>query len=105
MEIEILYFEGCPNHEPTALLLNETLKELGINAEIVMTDVKNNDDAIEKKFIGSPSIRINGRDLELDEKDEYVHYSMQCRMYSYGDRHSGIPPKELLKHRLTEEVG
>ncbi len=104
MKIEILYFEGCPNHEPTVLLFNETVSELGIDAEINMVKVKDNDDAIDKKFVGSPSIRINGKDLEIDDENEPAQYSMQCRMYSFGKDQSGIPPKELLKRRLMEEV-
>ncbi len=83
MKIEILYFEGCPNHEPTVLLLNETVSELGIDAEINMVKVKDNNDAIGKKFPGSPSIRINGKDLEIDDENKLTQYSMQCRMYSY----------------------
>jgi hypothetical protein len=101
MKIEILVFDGCPNSEPTEGLVRETVAELEIDANIEVVKVVDNDDALSKRFIGSPSIRINGADLEI-EGDDLTQYAMRCRIYREGDSQSGLPPKELLKKRLAE---
>lgn len=34
MKIEVLYFEGCPNHRPAMEIVRETLNSLGRKDEI-----------------------------------------------------------------------
>ena len=69
MKIEILIFNGCPNSEPAEKLVRETVDELGVDANIEIVNVVDNDDAVAKRFLGSPSIRINGNDIEVEEND------------------------------------
>ena len=83
MKIEILVFDGCPNSEPAKRLVRDSVDELGIDANIEIVNVVDNDDAIAKRFLGSPSIRINGKDLEIEE-NESTQYSMRCRVYRFG---------------------
>jgi glutaredoxin len=99
MTIEILIFDGCPNSEAAENLVRETVGELGIDAEIKVINVIDNEDAVAKRFLGSPSIRINGRDLEIEE-DRLTQYSMKCRIYRHGESQSGVPSKELLKSKI-----
>ena len=100
MIIEILLFDDCPNAEATEKLVRETVSKLEIDASIEITKVINNDEAIDKRFLGSPSIRINGKDLEVEE-DELTQYSMRCRVYRQEDSQSGVPPKDLLVSALS----
>lgn len=95
MKIELLVFDGCPNSEPTEKLIRETMSELGGDGNIEVVTVTDNDDAVAKKFLGSPSIRVNGIDLEIEE-DATTQYSMRCRIYRTDESQSGVPPKELL---------
>jgi hypothetical protein len=99
MKIEILIFDGCPNSEAAGNLVRETVEELGIDADIEVVDVVDNDDAVAKRFLGSPSIRIDGKDLEVEE-DEFTQYSMRCRVYRHGESQSGIPSKDLLRKKI-----
>ncbi len=101
MKIEILVFYGCPNSESTEELVSKTVNELGISANIEIVNVTDNEDAVTKRFLGSPSIRINDRDLEIEE-NELTQYSMRCRIYRDGDKQSGIPPKDIIVKRLKE---
>lgn len=103
MKIEIIVFDGCPNSEPTEKLVRETVGELGIDAEIEVINVIDNEDAVAKRFLGSPSIRINGKDLEVEE-DELTQYSMRCRVYRHGGSQSGVPSKDLLKSTISAAV-
>jgi len=95
MNIELLVFDGCPNSEPTEKLIRETVSELGGDGKIEVVTVVDNDDAVEKRFLGSPSVRVNGKDLEIEE-NETTQYSMRCRLYRTEDGQTGAPSKELL---------
>ena len=103
MKIEFLYFAGCPHMQPAKELLNNVLRELGVKADITDVHIADNADAIAKRFLGSPSIRINGQDLELAENDQ-TQYSMRCRIYKTEKGNSGIPPKELLIKRMRQAI-
>lgn len=95
MKIELLVFDGCPNSEPTEKLIRETVAELDSDAKFEIVKVVDNDDAVAKRFLGSPSVRVNGKDLEIEE-DAATQYSMRCRIYRTNESQSGIPSKEIL---------
>ena len=99
MMIEILYFDGCPNHQPTLKLAREVVAELGLDAEIREVRVETAEEAERERFLGSPSVRVNGRDIEADAR-ERGDFSLSCRMYGSG----GVPPKELLIAALRERA-
>ncbi len=102
MHIEFLYFEGCPNHEIALSNLKESLSELDIHTDIKIIKVESPEDALEYRFLGSPSIRINNKDLEIEE-DNSTEYSMRCRRYKNGETMVGFPSKELIQLKLLEE--
>ncbi len=89
--IEVLYFEGCPNLEPTLTLAGEVLSQLGLSADVREIEVRTPEDAERLRFLGSPSVRVDGQDIEpgAESRNEYA---LSCRIY--GD--SGLPPKALL---------
>lgn len=95
--IEVLYFSGCPNHEPTVDLAREVTRELGLDAEIREVTVETAEAAEALRFVGSPSVRVNGRDIEPAVREQ-TEFALSCRMY--GD--AGVPPKELLVEALRE---
>jgi len=99
MKIEFLYFDGCPNHETALTNLKEVLSEAGLKEEIDIINIENPEDVTKHRFLGSPSIRINGKDLEVTE-DESTEYSMRCRRYKNGDVMEGFPSKELISTNL-----
>src|SRR5260370_17397005 len=61
--IEVLYFEGCPNHEHPVALVKRALPAEQIAAPIQLIRVETDAEAQRYGFYGSPSIRINGADL------------------------------------------
>ena len=101
MHIEILYFVGCPNHEPALQRVQELLKEEGLSAEISQVQV--NDQATARKigFLGSPSVRVNGLDVEPTARtaDEY---GMMCRTYVSEVGREGLPSREVIRRALRE---
>jgi len=91
IKIEVLFFDGCPNHEPTVRLAREVVSALGMPAEIHEVVVETVEDAEERRFLGSPSVRVNGRDIEPGA-DDRAGFAMSCRMYGSA----GVPPREWM---------
>ncbi len=62
--IELLYFDGCPTHEPARHLLRTVVREQAIAATFREIRVTTEAEAQEFKFLGSPTIRVNGKDID-----------------------------------------
>ena len=69
-KIEFLYFAGCPSYKNALAYLEEIISEEKIDADVELILVESPEDAQKVEFQGSPSIKINGIDLE-DKSDEY----------------------------------
>jgi hypothetical protein len=100
VDIELLYWDGCPSHPEARELLEEVLAARGIDAEIRMTHVGTDAEAERLRFPGSPTIRIDGRDV--DAGGAAAAPSLTCRIYYLADgRPSPIPGREELEAALT----
>jgi mercuric ion transport protein len=102
MNIEVLYFEGCPNHEPAVKELKRALADLGIREPIHQIDVKDPEMAEDCKFLGSPSIRINEKDFFSNGDTDY---SMRCRTYVIDGKLKGFPEREDIKREIRAIFG
>jgi copper chaperone CopZ len=101
MKIEVLYFSGCPNHAPAVERVREALREEGLSGEIAEIEVPDADTAQRLKFLGSPSIRVNGLDVEPEARSR-TEFGMMCRTYADGCGPSGLPSRELIRSALRE---
>lgn len=102
MKIEVLYFDGCPNHKPAVERVQQVLAEEGLSAEVLEVNVSDLSSAKEIGFLGSPSIRVNGLDVEPEARRARA-YGMMCRTYPVNDRREGLPSREMLRQALREE--
>ncbi len=100
MVIRVLTFEGCPNCEATIRLVEETVNELHLEAQIEAVRVEEEDAAKKYGFLGSPSIQVDGRDIETSRRNENASFA--CRVYRTPNGLSGVPPKSLLLAALRE---
>ena len=103
MNIEVLYFEGCPNHLTAIEMVREILKSLGRQDEIHQVEVRTQADAEAIAFVGSPSIRVNGADIEPWARTAKA-FGLSCRTYLDGSQRSGVPSRELLRRAITERM-
>ena len=78
MNIEILYFEGCPNFNSAREMAADAANQAGADAQIAMVKVETNAEARDKRFVGSPSIRVEGKDVDHIEGNNQ-QYSMRCK--------------------------
>jgi len=99
MKIEILYFDGCPNHKPATELVRELLRELAISAEVMEVNVPDAATAEGVRFLGSPSIRIDGLDVEPAART-VREYALSCRTYNIDGRIGGLPSRDLIRQAL-----
>lgn len=90
MRIEVLYVPGCPNYELAVERLQAVLESQSLEAEIRSLPVRTEAQAKALLLPGSPTIRIDGEDLE---QQGTVTPGLACRLYA--DR-SGIPSEDLL---------
>ncbi|GJL78103.1 MAG: hypothetical protein NPINA01_10920 [Nitrospinaceae bacterium] len=102
MKIEFLYFESCANHEQALNLLQKILKEEGIESPVDLIKVESDEMAVELKFPGSPTIRINGQDV--DPPQEASGFSQQCRVYHNDGILKGVPSEEKLKKIIRQGI-
>jgi hypothetical protein len=96
MKIEVLYFEDCPNYLPALDRLKTLLREEGLSAEVSGIKVKDAPAAKALRFFGSPTIRINGLDIETDSRT-VTETGFACRRYS-----GGLPSEEMIRAALRE---
>lgn len=96
MNIEVLYFEGCPNHRPVVDRLKNILRQEGLRAQIHEIKVQDEFAAKTLNFFGSPTIRVNGLDIEANARD-VSQTGFACRRYS-----GGLPSEEMIRSALRE---
>lgn len=104
MKVEILYFDGCPNHVAAVRRVLEVLRDEQVSATVSEVNVGNADDAHKLRFLGSPTIRINGLDIEPSARCSTA-YGMVCRTYTVDGRRQGLPPRDLLQRAILEACG
>ena len=95
MRIEILYVPGCPLYPPTVEQVERVLSSESLQAEIRSIAVRTDAEARELMFSGSPTIRVNGEDVEPHQTSAP---SLACRLY---ENRNGIPSEELLRVAIS----
>jgi hypothetical protein len=100
--VEVLYFDDCPNHEELLRRLRRLLADHDIDADLVTTRVDSDDDARRLRFLGSPTVRVNGRDVDPTAVDR-TEFGLQCRLYRALDGTvSGAPTDTLILDALID---
>jgi hypothetical protein len=97
--IELLFWEECPSYPEAKALLQEVLDERGIRVPIVMREVRTHGEAVSLSFPGSPTIRIDGRDVDPEGAESPP--ALACRVYRLPDRRaSPVPSRQQLEEAL-----
>jgi arsenate reductase len=91
MLIEVQVFEGCPHAGAALALAAEVVARLAPEAKVARVEVDTPARAATVGFLGSPSLRIDGRDLEDRTTSDGL---LGCRTYEGG---RGVPPAWLVE--------
>jgi hypothetical protein len=86
--VELLWWRGCPSWERALAELREEMSAVGLDpGSVEVREVATDEAATREGFVGSPTIRVDGRDVQppLDEPA-----GLTCRVYRLRD--GGISP-------------
>ncbi|MBN1264656.1 MAG: hypothetical protein JXA25_04135 [Anaerolineales bacterium] len=100
MNIEFLYYKDCPSHETALHRLLDILEQEEVGDPVQVIEVKTMEQARALRFPGSPTIRIDGKDITTLPEDAV--YGLTCRAYYREDgRITPLPPADLIRGALT----
>jgi hypothetical protein len=103
--IELLWWNGCPSWTQTLEDLEAAAAEAGLDPNrIVVREIDDNAHAEAERFVGSPTIRVDGKDILPSDTEEPP--GLTCRVYRLRDgRVSPTPDPEDLRDALTRVAG
>ena len=101
MRVEVLYIDGCPNRQRTVERVKALLKELRSPAEVIEVPVTDLGSALANRFLGSPTVRVNGIDVEPAARTSN-QFGFMCRTYLDGTNREGVPSVELIRQALEQ---
>ena len=99
MLVEVLTFDGCPHAEPAIALVRRVVEEAGVSADVRVVNVPGAETEL-RRFLGSPSIRVCGRDVEPNAEAR-CDFARTCRLYSTAAGLRPLPDEAWLRVALT----
>lgn len=99
--IEVLYFDGCPSHEQVLPTVRRLAARVG--ATVAVRRVETMEEADAARFLGSPTVRVNGVDIEPGAGTR-TDFGLKCRLYRTPDGLSGEPVENWLSDALAGRV-
>ncbi len=100
MKVELLHIADCPNIDAARQLLKEALRELGLREEISEVEVCDSGQAEALSFPGSPTIRVDGADVETTSPG----FGLACRTYLIDGRRYGVPSAEMIRNAMRSAL-
>ena len=103
MVVELFYFTDCPSWERALENLEEAMRLEGVGVPIQRVLVPSVEDAERYRFLGSPTIRIDGVDLEGPDAERPLMFG--CRLYREADQAKGWPSVDAIQKALHGAQG
>ncbi len=98
MRVSFLYYEECPSHDLALERLREVMAEEGIPGGVEVFKVETEEQARELRFVGSPTIRVDGQDIDPPSDPRYA---LTCRAYRLEDgRISPLPSEDMIRRAV-----
>jgi hypothetical protein len=101
--VEVLVFDGCPNVETALQRARGAIAAAKVPARVQLVRVADDDQARRLRFLGSPTVRVNGADVDPTAAGR-EDYGMQCRVYATGGRFEGAPPVDWITAALRDAL-
>ena len=98
--VEFLWWEGCASHERALAELRAAMQEVELDPDSVeVREIDTDAAARDQRFTGSPTIRIDGHDVQPPGDDPV---GLTCRIYRLRDgRVSPTPDPADLREALA----
>lgn len=120
MKIQLFYILNCSYCLKTERLIKESLKELKVDADLEKVLIDNDKKAKKFKFVGSPTVRINQKDIQTlirkerclpceeisKKRTKFIKKEVKCgcRIYFYKGKKYPFPPKEMIKDAIRKYI-
>ena len=104
MRVELLYFDGCPNHEALLPRLRSLLAGAAVDVDVEQRAVEDADAAERERFLGSPTVRINGEDVDRTAAGS-TDFGLKCRLFATPDGLRGTPPDRWIVDAIERARG
>ena len=104
VKIEVLYFDGCPNHEALLPHLRQLLDDVDRATAIELVEVPDADAAQRERFLGSPTLRVDGRDVEPGAELR-TDFGLKCRLYRTETGFAGVPLDDWVLAAVRRSTG
>jgi hypothetical protein len=104
LKITLMLTESCSHHEEARALIDDALSEVGVEAEIDVITVRTDEEAHDAGVIGSPTIRVDGVDIEHGDR-EPPETSPNCRFYNSPAGWKPVPDKGMLLRAIERARG
>ena len=101
MKIEFLYSKSTGRSAEAEEALRLALEATDQNIDVVYTEVDGMEDAKAKRFLGSPSIRVDGIDVEYGDR-EPDEYQAGTRYYNTPAGWKPFPHARLIANTILE---
>jgi hypothetical protein len=103
--VEFLWWAECPSWERALGELRDAMSAAGLDPEsIEMKRIESDEDAERESFPGSPTIRVEGSDVEPPDEGEPA--GLVCRVYRRpGGRVSPLPDPDNVRAALDRAAG
>jgi hypothetical protein len=83
MQVELLFWDGCPSHPRALADLRAAMADLGLDpSAVALREIDTDEQAMRERFAGSPTIRIGGVDVQPTGEEPY---GLTCRVYHRRD--------------------
>jgi hypothetical protein len=83
MHVELLFWDGCPSHPRALADLRAAMADLGLDpSTVTLTEIDTHEQATHDRFVGSPTIRIDGADVQPPGDEPF---GLACRVYHRRD--------------------
>jgi hypothetical protein len=105
--IAYVWWAECPSHEEGYALLRAALAAEKLDAEIVSIEITSEEEAQRLEFVGSPTFRVRGRDLDPQPLPTGAAnpYALTCRAYRREDgRIAPLPTLAWLRQALRRAL-
>ena len=103
MDIRLLLFSEFPNGEKARKRLAGILREEGIDDSIQIVEITSAEVAERERSLGSPSIQINGLDIEQARRGDLPSHS--CRIYETDTGPAGLPTEDMIRQAIERARG
>ena len=102
-DVELLWWEGCPSYPQALAQLREEMEALRLDPDsVAVREVRGDADAERERFVGSPTIRVNGADVQPPAD---APIGLTCRIYRLRDgRVSAVPDRADVRDALLAAI-